>query len=396
MAGRTTWYHPVHARSGQAFEDDLDAAARSKDGWVDNSAKIGVNRWGPDEAAAVERKHRKYLSGEEPGIDDGRSVNHDRPGCAIWRTVATGVPSPGLPLIDSPRTDGTYAISVQAARSLLQADDRLWARLTTWLVDQRQAGSVCPEVSAAAVEEARRAPDMSVHQRADRLLRHVDSRTQRIGQVLLFADQQSFCAALAWSESSTADEVRFLFDYLVERAWLERMEDVFGGYKVSVAGHARLAELAQPVIATSQAFVAMWFHETMDDAWERGIRPGIEDAGYRPVRIDRTEHNDKIDDAIIAQIRRSRFVVADFTQGDSGARGGVYYEAGFAHGLDRPVIFACRKDQLENAHFDTRQYNHIVWETPEVLRSRLAERILATIGDGPISTGGTRIRGQTP
>ena len=396
MAGRTKWYHPVHARSGQAFEDDLDIAARSKDGWVDNPAKIGVNLWGPDEAAAVERKHRQYLSGEEPGINDGRSVNHERSGCPIWRTVATGVPSVGLPVIDSPRTGGAYAISEQAARSLLQADDRLRARLTTWLVDQRQEGSVCPELSAAAVEAARRAPDMSVHQRADRLLRHVDSRTQRIGQVLLFSDQQSFCAALAWSESSTTDEVRFLFDYLVERAWLERMEDVNDCYVITVAGHARLAELAQPVIATSQAFVAMWFHESMDDVWERGIRPGIEDAGYRPVRIDRTEHNDKIDDAIIAQIRRSRFVVADFTQGADGARGGVYYEAGFAHGLDRPVIFACRKDQLENAHFDTRQYNHIVWETPEELRNRLSERISATIGDGPTGTDETRVRMQTP
>ena len=34
-------------------------------------------------------------------------------------------------------------------------------------------------------------------------------------------------------------------------------------------------------------------------------------------------------DRIIAQIRASKFVVADFTRN----RGGVYYEAGFALGL---------------------------------------------------------------
>ena len=91
----------------------------------------------------------------------------------------------------------------------------------------------------------------------------------------------------------------------------------------------------------------------------------------KPVRIDQQEHNNKIDDEIIAEIRRSRFVVADFTQGEKGARGGVYYEAGFAQGLGIEVIFTCRKDVLDNndIHFDTRQYNHIGWETPEELRA---------------------------
>ena len=133
----------------------------------------------------------------------------------------------------------------------------------------------------------------------------------------------------------------------------------------------------------------MWFGPTIDDAWEKGIRPGIEDSGYEPIRIDKTEFNDRIDDEIIAEIRRSRFLVADFTQDGDGARGGVYYEAGFAHGLGLPVIFTCRKDVIDEGliHFDTRQYNHIVWTTPEELRKRLAERVAATIGDGPNKEG---------
>jgi len=63
----------------------------------------------------------------------------------------------------------------------------------------------------------------------------------------------------------------------------------------------------------------MWFHDSTDEPWEEGIKRGIEDAGYEAVRIDQQEHNNKIDDEIIAEIRRSRFVVADFTQGDDGA-----------------------------------------------------------------------------
>ena len=88
---------------------------------------------------------------------------------------------------------------------------------------------------------------------------------------------------------------------------------------------------------------------------------------------------------IIAELRRARFVVADFTQGDDGARGGVYYEAGFAHGRGVPIIFSCRADAIEKVHFDTRQYNHIVWEAKKLdkFRDRLTKRIGAVIGDGP-------------
>ena len=127
----------------------------------------------------------------------------------------------------------------------------------------------------------------------------------------------------------------------------------------------------------------MWFHETTDSAYSQGIELAIRDAGYRPLRIDQKEHLNKIEDEIVAEIRRSRFIVADFTQGDDGARGGVYYEAGFAHGLGLPVILTCRKDSFKQLHFDTNHYNHIVWGSHEELRERLKYRILRVIGEGP-------------
>src|SRR5271165_407541 len=110
----------------------------------------------------------------------------------------------------------------------------------------------------------------------------------------------------------------------------------------------------------SQAFVAMWFAPQMMDAYEHGFEIAIGGAGYSALRIDRKEHDGKIDDQIIAEIRRSAFVVADF----SGHRGGVYYEAGFAHGLGRRVIFTCKQAEIDKLHFDIRQYNTILWTTP--------------------------------
>jgi nucleoside 2-deoxyribosyltransferase len=91
-------------------------------------------------------------------------------------------------------------------------------------------------------------------------------------------------------------------------------------------------------------------------------------------------------DKILGDIRMAPFVVADFT----GHRNGVYLEAGFARGLGLPVIHTCRSDELDNAHFDTAQLNHVVWTTPDELRSKLFHRIAGTIGLGPQKNGDSR------
>jgi hypothetical protein len=169
--------------------------------------------------------------------------------------------------------------------------------------------------------------------------------------------------------------------------------------KLTIAGHRYVDQLHRSAPTSTQGFVAMWFNPQMDAVYDNGFKLAIEDAGYKPVRIDRKEHNNKIDDEIIAEIRRSKFLIADFTSElvekfksdgssylDTHARGGVYFEAGFAKGLGREVIWTVRRDVLEAQvlHFDTRQFAHIDWSSPEELRSKLCKRILATFGEGPL------------
>lgn len=113
----------------------------------------------------------------------------------------------------------------------------------------------------------------------------------------------------------------------------------------------------------------------LDKAYKKGFQEAIHAAGYAPLRIDLKEHNGKICDVIIAEIRKSRFIVADFTN----HRGGVYFEAGYALGLGLPVIWTCRDDDKDGLHFDTRQYNHILWTDESDLFEKLRRRIEATI-----------------
>lgn len=321
--------------------------------------------------------------------------------CPIWKTPASiKPPTVHGSTVDSPRTGGMYSISSSAQEMLIDLDKRSKSRLTSWLIEQRRQGTDCPKLYDKEINHAKISRDLSVHIRADNLLRFIRVKVPHIGARISYHNLDPegkeavlFWEMLAYSESINHRELDFLLDYLADRSWLTvPIQSRYSTgcrryiYELTVQGYEHLAEIDHTATDSSQAFVAMWFHESMNDIWENGFRLAIEDAGYKPVRIDQKEHVNKIDDEIIAEIRRSRFLVADFTQGRGGARGGVYYEAGFARGLAIPVIFTCRKDVLRKIHFDVRQFNTIVWEKNKMseLRENLRNRISAVIGDGPL------------
>jgi nucleoside 2-deoxyribosyltransferase len=191
----------------------------------------------------------------------------------------------------------------------------------------------------------------------------------------------------AWSGSIEADEVMFLLEMLAESSSIRLgSQRPIPEITVLAKGYEQVS-LSASNAQFDQAFVAMWFDDSMLGAYEIGIEGAVREAGYRPLRIDRKEHVNKIDDEIIAEIRRSHFLVADFTSNPGNPRGGVYFEAGYALALGKPVIWTCRQDLIEHVHFDTRQFNHIVWNDPEELAKRLKHRIGAVLGQGPLKKG---------
>lgn len=138
-------------------------------------------------------------------------------------------------------------------------------------------------------------------------------------------------------------------------------------------------EILEPLTSAGvpgRCFIAMAFRPALETAFQDGIRAAVEnDCGFTAIRMLELEHNDKICDRIIVEVRRAQFVIADFTF----QRGGVYFEAGFAAALGRPVIWTCKACHFRHLHFDTRQYNHIKWEDAPDLRVQLASRIRGTI-----------------
>ena len=188
------------------------------------------------------------------------------------------------------------------------------------------------------------------------------------------------------------NDLRKLFTFADKMGWTDNTFLAMGDPQGDITFSARLyaEEQLGELGRSRQAFVAMWFDDSMNDVYRDGIKPAIEDAGYEARRIDQKDFVGGVVDEIVAAIRKSRFVVADLTTSPkSGARGGVYFEAGFAYGLDIPVFLTCRKDRTEAVHFDIGHLNRLEWETPKDLGKNLKTRIEAVLGRGPLtpSTG---------
>ncbi|MCH7575923.1 MAG: hypothetical protein IIA59_12500 [Candidatus Marinimicrobia bacterium] len=251
----------------------------------------------------------------------------------------------------------------------------------------------------------------SFGERAEQLLNYFSSAHPRVGEYIsildrmrmesaltalnnqgyddLTADNQSRIdlilplLAVSWSEN--ADELEYLIrEYLYrEMGYLSLEDDQSIQARISPHGWDVINQHLPGNPQSDIAFVAMWFDDQLAPIFETAIKPGIIDAGYRPIRIDQHEHINRIDDEIIALLRKSRFVVADFT----GQRGGVYFESGFALGLGLPVFWICNdpSEASEELHFDVNHYNFIFWKKDrlDILRAALTRRIEAELGKGP-------------
>jgi hypothetical protein len=150
---------------------------------------------------------------------------------------------------------------------------------------------------------------------------------------------------------------------------------------LTIDGWRRADELTRRGPRSNRAFVAMSFHPNMKPLYDDGIEPALLDAGYeRPFRVDDLEHHapehadeyrPRIDDRIMAEIRRARFLVVDVT----GARNAVYFEAGFAEGLGIPILWSCQEGHDADMCFDTKQIEHIIWKDPAHMTEQLAAKI---------------------
>ena len=128
------------------------------------------------------------------------------------------------------------------------------------------------------------------------------------------------------------------------------------------------------------AFMAMPFNDThLDGAYSNHFKPAVGQCGFDLRRIDEKPPAGSIDNRLRVEIRRSRFLIVDLTHHNPGA----YWEAGFAEGLGKPVIYTCEKSHFSKTHFDTSHHHTIVWTVDDLpsATTRLKDTVRATLPD---------------
>lgn len=149
---------------------------------------------------------------------------------------------------------------------------------------------------------------------------------------------------------------------LQDRGWTRGSIVSGGGFngELTLDGWQAYEELQRGRSDSRKAFMAMAYGDSdLDKVFAECFKPAVKATGFDLHRLDDAPPAGLIDDRLRVEIRTSRFLIADLTLENRGA----YWEAGFAEGLGKPVIYTCEKDHFEEhgTHFDTSHHHTIIW-----------------------------------
>jgi hypothetical protein len=126
-------------------------------------------------------------------------------------------------------------------------------------------------------------------------------------------------------------------------------------------------------------FVAMPFATDVTDLYQRRVRPGIEAAGFRALRIDEVAHNKSIQRLIFETIEKAKAVVLVADNANPNA----YYEAGFADAMQKEVLIVAKS--VEELKFDVADRHTIFYgNRPSVVAPRIAEKLWRLRSEAPV------------
>ncbi|MGB6699040.1 MAG: hypothetical protein WBE80_10095, partial [Methylocella sp.] len=139
------------------------------------------------------------------------------------------------------------------------------------------------------------------------------------------------------------EELTWLQQQRQVKALVERTSSIAdpARLQLTMAGWQRYEALKHAQVESRTAFMAMKFDNEMDHVVNDCFKPAVKAAGFELHNLRDGQPAGLIDDQLRVALRTARFVIADLTHGNNGA----YWEAGFAEGLGRPVIYTCRKQE---------------------------------------------------
>jgi len=204
----------------------------------------------------------------------------------------------------------------------------------------------------------------SVAEQAENLIFYLGCQQQSAGDRI----EVLYLKVLFLIGATESHDVMFLIKGLIEESILVgNLGSQSANVMLTIQGWERFAQLTKGVDASNQGFMAMPFgFSDLTNIYYDHWKPATEQTGLPLVRLDENPMAGSISNRMRVEIRRSKYLVAELTHNNAGA----YWEAGFAEGLGKPVIYLCEKsfflDPKNGVHFDVSQRQAVVWDAEKL------------------------------
>ena len=234
------------------------------------------------------------------------------------------------------------------------------------------------EMYTNTVEEVLKRPLPKPKEQADILLRWIAENVDGPGETIWVEPSTHAAIIGAQTPAGFALVLRHLFDVgLVEGSLAEAIGAPGRAHVTpTLEGWDWYESLRRGGGTYHKVFMAMKFGDAdLDNIVDTVFRVAVAQAGFQLMRLDDTPRAGLIDDRLRVEIQSSDLLISDLTHDNLGA----YWEAGYAEGLGKPVIYTCEKKKFEadRTHFDTNHHLTIIWD--KTAPSAAGEHLKATI-----------------
>jgi len=238
------------------------------------------------------------------------------------------------------------------------------------------------ELNTATIQEIDKQPLPTPKEQADLLLRWLAKNQEGPGEMIDVAAGTHRAVIGAKSEEG----FELIIEYLLEQQLIkgELLESYGSSGKaeitLSMQGWVYVEELLSGKASYRKAFMAMKFgDQQLNEILESVFKPCVKEAGFELFKLDDKPKAGLIDNMMRVEIQSSDFIIADLSHDNLGA----YWEAGYAEGLGKPVIYTCEKSKFKESktHFDTNHHLTIIWDmdSPNEAGEQLKATIRATL-----------------
>jgi hypothetical protein len=155
---------------------------------------------------------------------------------------------------------------------------------------------------------------------------------------------------------------------------LEKLvEDITSKVIKRIGVRAERVQMPPETVDDKLVFVVCSFDAAMEPVFE-AISVAAESVGLRAERVKDVKGDYRITEKILSMLRAARLVVVDLSR----ERPNVYFELGYARGLNKTVITIVRAET--RVHFDVQDWTYLEYYDSRPLERQLRERFLYELG----------------